>query len=110
MIKVANAPCSWGVIEKTFESARSGDYRYVLDEMQETGYRGTELGDWGFLPTDPLLLKDQLDQRELSLVGSWVTSVLIDRNGHKDSAQRASRTAGLLSAVSGTKPVDHSGR
>ena len=105
MIKVANAPCSWGVIEKTFESARSGDYRCVLDEMQATGFRGTELGDWGFMPTDPLLLKNELDQRELSLVGSWVTSVLIDRNGHKDSAQRAERTAGLLSAVSGTSPL-----
>ena len=105
MIKVANAPCSWGVIEKTFESARSGDYRSVLDEMQETGFKGTVLGDWGFMPTDPLLLKDELDQRELSLVGSWVTSVLIDRNAHKDSAQRAQQTAGLLSAVSGTSPL-----
>ena len=105
MIKVANAPCSWGVIEKTFESARSGDYRHVLDEMQQTGFRGTELGDWGFMPTDPLLLKDELDRRELSLVGSWVTSVLIDRNGHKESAQRARRTAGLLAAVGGTSPL-----
>jgi len=105
MIKVANAPCSWGIIEKTFESARSGDYRHVLDEMQKTGFRGTELGDWGFMPTDPLLLKDELDQRELSLVGSWVTSVLIDRNGHKESAQRAGRTAGLLAAVGGTSPL-----
>ena len=105
MIKVANAPCSWGVIEKTFESARSGDYRHVLNEMQQTGFRGTELGDWGFMPTDPLLLKDELDQRELSLVGSWVTSVLIDRNGHKESAQRAGRTAGLLAAVGGTSPL-----
>jgi len=105
MIKVANAPCSWGVIEKTFESARSGDYRHVLDEMQQTGFRGTELGDWGFMPTDPLLLKDELDQRGLSLVGSWVTSVLIDRDGHKKSAQRARRTAGLLAAVSGTSPL-----
>ena len=105
MIKVANAPCSWGVIEKTFESSRSGDYRHVLNEMQQTGFRGTELGDWGFMPTDPLLLKDELDQRELSLVGSWVTSVLIDRNGHKKSAQRAGRTAGLLAAVGGTSPL-----
>ncbi len=105
MIKVANAPCSWGVIEKTFESARSGDYRCVLDEMQETGFKGTELGDWGFMPIDPLLLKDELDQRDLSLVGSWVTSVLIDRKGHKESAQRARRTAGLLSAVNGTSPL-----
>ena len=105
MIKVANAPCSWGVIEKTFESARSGDYRQVLDEMQETGFKGTELGDWGFMPTDPMQLKEELDKRELSLVGSWVTSVLIDRNGHRDSARRARRTAGLLAAVSGTSPL-----
>jgi inosose dehydratase len=73
--------------------------------MQQTGFRGTELGDWGFMPTDPLLLKDELDQRGLSLVGSWVTSVLIDRDGHKKSAQRARRTAGLLAAVSGTSPL-----
>ncbi len=105
MIKVANAPCSWGVIEKTFESSRSGDYRNVLDEMRATGFKGTELGDWGFMPTDPLRLKDELDKRELSLVGSWVTSVLIDRNGHKESAQRAGRTAGLLAAVGGTTPL-----
>ena len=50
-IGVANAPCSWGVIENV-----AGDtvgYRRVLDEMVETGYAGTELGDWGFMPTDP---------------------------------------------------------
>src|SRR5947208_781502 len=26
------------------------DYSQVLDEMATTGYTGTELGDWGFLP------------------------------------------------------------
>ena len=25
----------------------------VLDEIAETGYAGTELGDWGFFPTEP---------------------------------------------------------
>jgi inosose dehydratase len=105
MINIANAPCSWGVIEKTFESQRSGDYRYVLDEMRESGFKGTELGDWGFMPTDPLVLKDELAQRELSLVGAWVTSVLIDRNGHKGSAQRAMRTAELLAAAGCTSPL-----
>jgi inosose dehydratase len=28
-------------------------YEQVLDEMVATGYAGTELGDWVFLPTDP---------------------------------------------------------
>ena len=50
-IRVGNAPCSWGVIENV-EGERGG-YAKVLDEMAETGFAGTELGDWGFMPTDP---------------------------------------------------------
>ena len=55
MIRVANAPCSWGVIENV--AGDTGGYRRVLDEMAETGYAGTELGDWGFMPTDPVELR-----------------------------------------------------
>jgi len=66
MIKVANAPVSWGVIEK-IEGERSA-YARVLDEIAETGYAGTELGDWGFLPTDPDLLATELAARGLELV------------------------------------------
>ena len=32
----------------------------VLNEMAETGYTGTELGDWGFMPTDPDALAAEL--------------------------------------------------
>jgi len=49
MIKVANAPCSWGVLEFDLEGTAAG-YIQVLDEISETGYIGTELGDWGFMP------------------------------------------------------------
>ena len=59
MIEIANAPCSWGVLE--FDLAGSSpDYAQVLDEMRETGYVGTELGDWGFMPTDPTRLAREL--------------------------------------------------
>ena len=52
MIRVANAPCSWGALEFDLEGEAPG-YVQVLDEIAETGYAGTELGDWGFMPTDP---------------------------------------------------------
>ena len=42
MIKIANAPCSWGVLEFDLEGETAG-YAQVLDEMQATGYIGTEL-------------------------------------------------------------------
>ena len=55
VIRVANAPCSWGVLE--FEApATHAPAAQVLDEMAAAGYAGTELGDWGFLPTEPAAL------------------------------------------------------
>ncbi|MDQ4077486.1 MAG: TIM barrel protein [Chloroflexota bacterium] len=99
MIYVANAPCSWGVIEN-IEGGRAG-YEQVLDEMQATGYRGTELGDWGFMPTDPDKLRQELAARDLKLLASWVTVALHDADRHARSEADAVRTARLLAEVGG---------
>ena len=71
MIQIANAPCSWGVLEFELEGKAAG-FEQVLDEMKETGYAGTELGDWGFMPTDSEKLKEKLDKRTLNLLGAFV--------------------------------------
>ena len=55
VLRIANAPCSWGVIEG-IDGSRAGWIR-VVDEMSAAGYVGTELGDWGFMPTDPDVLQ-----------------------------------------------------
>jgi inosose dehydratase len=103
MVRIANAPCSWGVIEG-IEGDRSG-YRRVIDEMQETGYIGTELGDWGFMPTDPDELRHELDDRGLALIGSWVSVKLEDPGCHAQSADDAVRTAKQLARVGGPTAV-----
>ena len=99
MFKIANAPCSWGVIEG-IDGERDG-YVRVIDEMQQTGYAGTELGDWGFMPTDPAFLTQELGSRHLSLLASWVSVFLHDADRHGQSADDAVRTANLLAAVGG---------
>jgi len=100
MIKVANAPVSWGAIE--FENDRGGlKYAQVLDEIQETGYEGTELGDWGFLPTEPKRLAEELAARELALVGAFVQASLWDPASHDDGRARALRAAHLMAAAGG---------
>ena len=38
--------------------------------MAAAGYRGTELGPFGFLPTDPAALADALAARDLVLMGA----------------------------------------
>ncbi len=102
-MRIANAPVSWGAIE--FENDRGGlEYAKVLNEIQETGYEGTELGDWGFLPTKPELLADELAERGLSLVGAFVQAPLWDPASHDDGRARALRAAHLLAAAGGDQP------
>lgn len=97
-IKIANAPCSWGALEFDLEGQSQG-YEKVLDEMLETGYVGTELGDWGFMPTEPQTLRQALQRRTLELVGAFVPVALADKARHEDGVSLALKTAGLMHAA-----------
>ena len=44
MIKIANAPCSWGALEfELEEKSEEIGFEQVLDEIKATGYLGTNL-------------------------------------------------------------------
>jgi inosose dehydratase len=103
MIKVANAPCSWGVLEFELEGEAAG-YTQVLNEIAGTGYEGTELGDWGFMPTDPARLSNEIHSRGLTLLGAFVPVMLKDPRAHASGIEVAVRTARLLAEVEGELP------
>jgi inosose dehydratase len=103
-IHVANAPCSWGAIE--FIAAGSmPPYPTVLDEMAATGYAGTELGRWGFMPTDPSALSAELARRHLILTGAFVPVMLTVDEAHGTGSDAAVRVARLLAATRGASAV-----
>jgi len=77
------------------------EYERVLDEIVKGGYEGTELGDWGFMPTDSQVLRPQLAQRGLELVGALVPWPLADASRHREGVEAALRTARLLAACAG---------
>lgn len=100
---VANAPCSWGVLEHEGAGGRA-DFRRMLDELAATGYTGTELGDWGYMPTEPGALRAELAARDLTMLGAFVGVALDDAAAHAEGEARAVRTARLLAAVAGATP------
>src|SRR5690348_7954787 len=102
-IKIANAPCSWGVLEFDLPGEALG-FAQVLDEIRDTGYTGTELGDWGFMPSEPSELRDELDKRGLDMVGAFVQVAFSDPQSHAKGVETAVRTAKLLAAVQGESP------
>jgi len=88
-IRIATAPVSWGVMEVE-GWARQKSYGDVLDEMVRAGFAGTELGPYGFLPTDPAPLKSELERRGLALLGAFVPLPLARGEGF-DTAMTVAR-------------------
>ena len=102
-MKIANAPCSWGVLEFELDG-EAPNYAQVLDEMHAIGYIGTELGDWGFMPTNAGQLRDELAKRQLTLLGGFVAVALADAGTHTAGEAAALRHARLLADVGGKTP------
>ena len=67
--RVGNAPCSWGTLEFDETQGNQIEFSRMLDELVETGYTGTELGDWGYMPTDASALRNELEKRHLVMLG-----------------------------------------
>jgi inosose dehydratase len=70
MIKIGNAPCSWG-IEFASDPAYP-TWQSVLSQCAAAGYKGIELGPIGYMPEDPALLSDELAKNDLSIIGGVV--------------------------------------
>jgi inosose dehydratase len=98
-LRVGNAPCSWGSLEFAGLGGKAIGYAQMLDELAATGYRGTELGDWGYLPVDPDILHEELAKRDLALVGAFVPVELKEAEAHASSEAKALKVANLLAAV-----------
>ena len=68
-ITIGSAPDSWGV---WFPSdPQQTPWHRFLDEIVEAGYEWTELGPYGYLPTDLVTLRRELGSRGLKVTGTF---------------------------------------
>jgi len=77
---------------------RQRTYGEVLDEMVQAGYTGTELGPYGFLPTDSQELKRELAARNMTLLGAFVPLPLGHAERRGEGMRAALEVARLLAA------------
>ncbi|GAA1461260.1 sugar phosphate isomerase/epimerase family protein [Williamsia maris] len=102
-IRVGSAPDSWGVWFP--DDPHQTPYTRFLDEVVSAGYQWIELGPFGYLPTDPAQLLDELGSRGLKLSAGTVFEHL-----HRDDAWDAvwsqiEDVAQLTAAVGGDHVV-----
>ncbi|MGA8272598.1 MAG: sugar phosphate isomerase/epimerase [Candidatus Sulfotelmatobacter sp.] len=94
----ASAPDSWGVLDYSGPSWEQS-YEKMLDEMVQAGYTGSELGPYGFFPTDPAILQPQLEKRKLKLLASFVPVKMTDPGASKAVIERIRKVGNLLAAL-----------
>ena len=69
-LRLGSCPDSWGVWFA--DDPRQTPWHRFLDELAGVGYEWLELGPFGYLPTEPGRLADELARRGLKLSGGTV--------------------------------------
>ena len=96
--RFASAPDSWGVLDYPGPSWKQS-YEKMLDEMVEAGYTGSELGPYGFFPTDSTILQPQLEKRKLKLLASFVPVKMTEPAAGAAVIERIRQVGSLLAAL-----------
>jgi inosose dehydratase len=94
------APDSWGVWFA--EDPRQTPWQRYLDEIAQLGFRHTELGPYGYLPTERDRLARELDHRGLLLTAGAVMFDLEDPDAVARTAEEVEQVCSLVSALGGS--------
>jgi inosose dehydratase len=97
-IRIGTAPDSWGVWFPN--DPGQIPWERFLDEVQAAGYSWIELGPYGYLPTDPAQLEDELGKRNLKLsAGTVFTGFHKGEDQWKRAWDQALEVAGLATKL-----------
>jgi inosose dehydratase len=98
-LRLGSCPDSWGVWFA--DDPRQTPWTRFLDELAGVGYEWLELGPYGYLPTDPSKLSDELAARNLKVAGGTMHGLSgLHRAGDFDAiVEQARKVAVLTKAV-----------
>src|SRR5256885_9498900 len=88
-LRLGTCPDSWGVWFA--DDPLQTPWPRFLDEVADVGYEWLELGPYGYLPTDPAQLAEELGRRGLRVAGGTM-------HGHS-GLHRAGDWPGILGAT-----------
>ena len=96
-VRIAASPDSWGVWFP--DDDLQTPWRRFLDEAVEAGFEWTELGPYGYLPTDLSVLRPALESRNLRLCGAFAMEHLDDTSLRPEVDRQVNGAGELLAAL-----------
>ena len=104
-LRLASAPCTWGVWERTVDRDDLIPADRVLETVRALGYSGIELGPPGYFGDDPEAVGKLLRSYGLELVGAFSPLRIDDEEGFRDDLAFLDRTIEILAATGARGPV-----
>ncbi len=95
---IGTAPDSWGVWNPSGDPLQTPWQRF-LDEAAEAGYTRIELGPYGYLPTEPERLADELARRGLTVTAGTIFEHLHRPDSWDSTWAGVSAAASLTTAM-----------
>jgi inosose dehydratase len=94
---IGSAPDSWGVWYA--DDPQQTPWERFLDEVAASGYTRIELGPYGYLPTDPVRLREELDKRGLTMTAGTIFEHLHRKDSWASTWKDVSAAASLTAAM-----------
>ena len=104
-LRLASAPCTWGVWERTIEREDLIPPDRMLEAVRGLGYTGIELGPPGYFGDDPESVARALALYGLELVGAFAPLHIADEDAFRDDLAFLDRTIEILAATGARGPV-----
>ena len=105
-ITITTAPCCWGVDD--VRNPHLPAWERVLDEAEEAGFGGLELGPYGYLPLDLERVSKALDKRHLKVVAGTIFDDLVDPSNRSELLRQTDEICALITKL--PTPTTHSGQ
>ncbi|WP_026556058.1 sugar phosphate isomerase/epimerase family protein [Arthrobacter sp. 35W] len=102
-LTIGTAPDSWGVWFA--DDPKQTPWERFLDEVAESGYKWIELGPYGYLPTDPARLAEELKARDLQVSAGTVFTAFHRGAQQWDEAWKPARDVAELTAAMGGENI-----
>lgn len=77
-INISGAPCCWGVDDP--KNPYLPPWEKVVQEASQAGYKGIELGPYGYIPMDVNRVKEELSNNDLTIIAGTIFDDLVSEN------------------------------
>lgn len=104
-LRLASAPCTWGVWERTVDRDDLIPPDLMLGTVQELGYTGIELGPPGYLGDGPDAVLATLAPYGLQMVGAFAPIRIADDDGFREDLAFVDQTIAVLAATGAHGPI-----